>query len=183
MSHIEAYAYSVSPDGCWILSDEIDQLNERIGLKIEGYQDLIRGRIVALSDQGAQIAFQAERKLLHNEKRTEVRRAVWMTAKITCIDLEDEIQCQIVDASRSGCRIEADRVSELPNDIFLSIAGVKTCVSGTIVWRNGQQAGVRLNWPFENGLKAGVKGQTHPRQPDETTEKRPKKKRLSAFGG
>lgn len=183
MGSIDAFAHSVTSEGCWIVSDDIDQLNEVVGLQMEGF-GLFRGKVVGLCDQGAQVLFTETRKIDNDERRSEVRRPVWMTAKVTSVQLADDIECQIVDASRSGCRLEDDRVADLPDDIFISIPGAKKCVSATIVWRHGRQAGVRLNWPVDPRPKPkAVKKPKPSEEKKDAVAEKPKKKRVSAFGG
>ncbi|WP_196220494.1 PilZ domain-containing protein [Roseibium denhamense] len=184
MGSIDGFAHSITSEGCWVVSDDIDQLNEVVGLQLEGFDGLFRGKVIAIGDEAVQILFTEKKAVAHDERRSEVRRPVWLTAVVTSMGAPEEIECQVVDASRSGCRLEDDRVSELPDDIFISIPGAKKCVSATIVWRNGRQAGVRLNWQTAPKPPAKPKKPVKKVQQDnEAADQKQKKKRVSAFGG
>lgn len=54
-----------------------------------------------------------------------------------------ELPCLIVDQSGSGVRLRMDRNLALPKQILLIDMAQATAVEADVVWRKGQEAGVR----------------------------------------
>ena len=54
-----------------------------------------------------------------------------------------ELACLIVDESKSGVRLRLDRNLALPNRILLIDVAQATGVEAEVVWRKGQEAGVK----------------------------------------
>jgi hypothetical protein len=54
-----------------------------------------------------------------------------------------ELPCLIVDQSSSGVRLRLDRNLALPNRVVLVDVAQATAVEAEVVWRKGQEAGVR----------------------------------------
>jgi hypothetical protein len=182
MSCFEAVVYDLTEQGCWIASDKVDLLKEEVGLRIAGFNKLIRATVVAYGDQEAQLSFQFKREE-PGEKREEIRRPVWITAVICGKTHPITMKCRIVDASKSGCRLEGDALERLPDDVEISIPGLDLPINGAIVWRRQGQAGVRLQWPFEP--EPEPKTEQLLKALEEETRAKPKrgpKKRISAFG-
>lgn len=182
MSCFEATAYDLSEKGCWIASDKIDLLKEEVGLRIAGFDKLIRGTVVAYGDEEAQISFQIKREE-PGEKRREIRRPVWITAIVCGQTHPITMKCRIVDASKSGCRLEGDTVDRLPEAIEISIPSLDLPITGTIVWRRNGQAGVQLKWPFEPDPEPKTEQLLKALEEEKKAKAKPKpKKRISAFG-
>ena len=192
MSCFEATAYDLSERGCWIASDKIDRLKEEVGLRLAGFDKLLRGTVVAFGDQEAQISFQIK-KQEPSEKRREIRRQVWITAIVCGKTNAASMKCRIVDASKSGCRLEGAKLDKLPKEIEISIPGLDLPIKGVIVWRKNDQAGVKLDWPFEAAPEPKPEDilrlmKTDEARPDDNrscaARPRPKaRKKISAFGG
>lgn len=53
-----------------------------------------------------------------------------------------EIGCTIRDASRTGCKLESQKIDRLDDDVFLAIRGFREPIRGRIVWREGNFAGI-----------------------------------------
>ncbi len=179
MSCFEASTRDLTERGCWIVSDKVDRLNEEVGLRIDGYDKLIRGTVIAYADREARISFEAK-KDAPVEKRREIRRSVYIASIVCGKSSPVSMKCHIVDASRSGCRLEAEKINRLPAEIEISIPGLDLPIDGTIVWRKDNHAGVRLNWPFENQpeqMETLEEGEMQAAEP-----KPVRKKRISAFG-
>jgi len=184
MSCFEATAYDLSEQGCWIVSDKIDLLKEEVGLRIAGFDKLIRGTVIAYGDREAQISFRIKREE-PGEKRREIRRPVWITAIVCGKTNPITMKCRVVDASRSGCRLEGDTVDRLPDAIEISIPSLDLPINGSIVWRKNGQAGVQLNWPFEPEPKSDTRTGELLKALEEEKKAKPKpkpKKKISAFG-
>jgi hypothetical protein len=182
MSCFEATAYDLTEKGCWIASDRVDLLKEEVGLRLAGFDKLVRGTVIAYGDQQAQISFQTKRET-SGEKRREIRRQVWITAIVCGKTNPATMRCRIVDASRSGCRLEGDKLDRLPDDIEVSIPGLDLPISAEIVWRKNNQAGVRLTWPFEPVPKPKPEDVLERMKEEDEKPKRKRKKKISAFGG
>lgn len=182
MSCFEATAYDLSAKGCWISSDRIDLLKEEVGLRIAGFDKLIRGTVIAYGDREAQISFQIKRQE-PGEKRREIRRPVWISAVVCGKTNPITMKCRIVDASRSGCRLEGETVHRLPDSVEISIPSLDLPINGSIVWRKGGQAGVQLNWPFEPDPEPKTEQLLKALEEENKPKPRPKpKKKISAFG-
>ncbi len=178
MSSFEASVRDLSERGCLIVSDKVDLLRDEIGLRLSGVEKLIHGNIVARGENRAQISFRlgSEKPV---EKRREPRRPVLITAVVCGRTSSVSMKCLIVDASKSGCRLEGDRLDRLPEEIEISIPSMSTPIVGQIVWRRDDKAGVRLSWAF--GEQPGKKAkETVSRAEDQRPRRR---KRVTAFGG
>lgn len=195
MSCFEAFARDISSEGCWLVSNRVDLLKEHIGLQIEGIDKLVRGKVVAFGDDEARVTFHID-TTREGDQRREARRPVLIDAVVCGRTNSASIKCRIVDASRSGCRLESDGIQGLSDDVEIFIPKLDLPIPGTIVWRNGHHAGVSLAWPFETGA-ALTPNVAPPPVPEEKTAKDPaapaerspggkktgRKKRISAFGG
>lgn len=186
MSCFEAYARDLSSEGCWLVSNRIDLLKENVGLRIEGLDKLVHGKVVAFGDDEARVTFHVD-AFREGEQRREPRKPVLIGAVVCGKTSSASLECRIVDASKSGCRLEADRIQGLPEQIEIFIPKLDMPIPGRIVWRNGNQAGVRLNWPFEAAPvltpdMAPVAEETPDTAPVPALSPR-RKKRISAFGG
>ncbi|WP_417708564.1 PilZ domain-containing protein [Roseibium aggregatum] len=182
MSCFEATAYDLTEKGCWIASDKVDLLKEEVGLRLAGFDKLVRGTVIAYGDQQAQISFQIEHQE-QGDKRGEIRRQVWITAIVCGKTNPVTMKCRIVDASRSGCRLEGDRLDRLPDDIEVSIPGLDLPISARIVWRKNNEAGIKLSWPFEPAPKPKPEDVLERMKEEDAKPKRKAKKKISAFGG
>ncbi|MHA7774163.1 PilZ domain-containing protein [Roseibium sp. M-1] len=181
MSCFEATAYGLTEKGCWIASDKVDLLKEEVGLRLAGFEKLIRGTVVAYGDQEAQISFQIK-KQEPGEKRREIRRQVWITTIVCGKTNAASMKCRIVDASKSGCRLEGDKLDKLPDEIEISIPGLDLPIKGAIVWRKNNQAGVKLDWPFEPAPEPKPEDILKFMKAEEEKPKPKPRKKISAFG-
>jgi len=64
-----------------------------------------------------------------------------------------ELPCLIVDQSSSGVRLRLDRNLALPDRILLIDMAGATAVEADVVWRKGQEAGVK-----RSGAAASLRG-------------------------
>ena len=133
--------------GCCAVGDGIDEMPETIGLTAKSIQGVIRGRIAWRRNGRAGIEFNWD-NTARPDKRREKRVAVTIPAMIANEDGSKKLRCLIVDASRSGCRIKATGLDRLKEKIRLKIEKLAVPVSGRIVWRKDDTAGIELNWNF-----------------------------------
>jgi len=145
----EASASGFSASGCRIFSNKVLSLTEVIGLRLDGFDKIVKGRIVARSENEAEINFILEEET-NGEKRKEKRLKVTIPSRVTDRHGKSGITCTITDASRSGCRIESAKIGSLPEKILIRVAALDLPVPAEIVWRKERQAGVRLIWEFSN---------------------------------
>ncbi len=148
---IEGSASDFSSSGCSILSHRVNELNEMIGLRVDGLEKMIKGRITYVTDGEAKVLFDFSESSKDQEKRKEQRRPVHIPARVSDLSGNASIHCVISNASKNGCRLEGKGVGHLPDDIFLRINGLDLPVRGSIAWRGPECAGVRLCWQFTSG--------------------------------
>lgn len=182
---IEASASGFNKTGCRILSDRVNELRETIGLRVEGLDKMIRGRITSVGDAKANVSFEFEDEE-PREKRKEKRREVRIPAQIADPRGGLVIPCVIVDASKSGCRLDARDLDLLPTSVKLHITGLDLPVSGRIAWRGPGCAGIELLWQFSKSkdLKAAGLGNAAASASggDNGGKKRSKRRAGGAFG-
>ncbi|MBN9669173.1 PilZ domain-containing protein [Roseibium aggregatum] len=187
MSCFEAVARDLNRKGCWIVSEKVDLLKKEVGLRLDGFDKLLRGQVISYGDNEAQISFQIDRAET-GEKRREIRRRVLITCNVCGRTTPVSQECRIVDASKSGCRLEGDKLNRLPRDIDIFIPSLDLPIAARIVWRRRDQAGVRLNWPFEQSpepeadLEAATEAVREQAPSVEPARRRNLRKRISAFG-
>ncbi len=80
------------------------------------------------------------------ENRDAPRRKLSMTAVVGDRNWENSIDCVVSDGSQTGCRLKSDRITELPDEIYVKIASLKQPIKGNIVWRRADAAGVQFQW-------------------------------------
>ncbi|WP_346915505.1 PilZ domain-containing protein [uncultured Roseibium sp.] len=122
-----------------------------IGLRVDGLEKMIKGRITYVTDGEAKVLFDFSESSKDQEKRKEQRRPVHIPARVSDLSGNASIHCVISNASKNGCRLEGKGVGHLPDDIFLRINGLDLPVRGSIAWRGPECAGVRLCWQFTSG--------------------------------
>ncbi|MBD8893059.1 PilZ domain-containing protein [Roseibium litorale] len=181
---VEGAATEFTRSGCRFHSERIGELSETVGLRLNGLDKMIRGRIVSSANCEAVITFEFESASVR-EKRKESRRTVRIPARISDRRGGLVIPSIIVDASKSGCRVEARDLDMIPAEVRLHIPGLDMPVNGEIKWRGPGCAGVQLLWQFskESDLKvkpvdAADKNALGP----EAGAGRQRKRRADAFG-
>ncbi len=146
---IEASASNFGRAGCRILSDKVCELREVVGLRVNGLDKMLRGKITSIAPNQADVTFLFEESP-QGEKRQEKRREVTIPVQVYDRDRTISMHCRIVDASRSGCRLEGPCLEALPKDISLQIRGLGLPVDGKIVWCRDGYAGIQLLWQFSS---------------------------------
>lgn len=148
---IEGSASGFNRAGCNIIANRVDELSEVIGLRVDGLEKMIRGRITEIADGEAKVAFEFSDPDKDREKRRERRRPVHISALVSDMSARTWFHCIITNASQNGCRLDGEGVSHMPDDIYLRINGLDLPVRGNIAWRGTACAGVRLLWQFSTG--------------------------------
>ena len=182
LSCIDAKVYGLTEKGCTVVCEQVHLLKDEIGLRLKDVKTMLRGKVVSHSGNVAQISFSSE-KSEPVEKRRETRRRVLITAVVCSRVGRETLRCHIVDASKSGCRLESDQLDKLPDEIEISIPKLDLPLVGTIVWRSGEHAGVSLNWPFSEETESRSPDKdTNPETEDPAAARARRRARGGAFG-
>jgi hypothetical protein len=93
-------------------------------------------------------------KIFPDDRRDGKRSRVAMHASVSARGSIDSFDCLVRDATREGCRIVTSLVKDLPNEIWLTLQGVREPLEGRIIWRKGKQAGVEFIWDDADDILA-----------------------------
>jgi hypothetical protein len=177
----ETSASGFSRDGCRVQTTRHREVGKTLGLRLAGYEHMIKARIAEIADGEIIVHFEfGESGSV--EKRRERRRKVSISAWVSGKNSQDGLKCEIIDASPSGCRLESHRVQVLPADIQLQIPGLDMPVAGRIVWRSTDFAGVRLIWRFASGKELEEKRIRPPNLAEKAGAKTQRQRDSSGFG-
>ncbi|MBD1546648.1 PilZ domain-containing protein [Roseibium aggregatum] len=142
---IKAVVSNVSEWGCRLTSDHIGELHKHIGIRFSEDEKLIKAHVTSVKGNDAAILFPKGDSMGH-EQRRESRHKV--SIPVTISDKEDimEIPGTIVDAGQHGCRVIAEGLQSLPDEILLNIKKFDKPIKGEFAWRNETSAGIHLLW-------------------------------------
>lgn len=143
----EVVASGFSRHGCRVQTAKLKTLNKHIGLRVAGFDKIIKGRITEILEDEVVVSFEYGDEP-QTEKRKERRRPVAITAYVSGVEEQASVKCDIIDASLSGCRLSSNALYSLPDDIQLKIKGMDLPVRGKIMWRGAGVAGVKMLWDF-----------------------------------
>ncbi|MCX2723763.1 PilZ domain-containing protein [Roseibium salinum] len=146
----EVSASGFDKSGCRVQTSNHREVGKIIGLRVAGFEQMIKARIAELLDAEIVVSFDFEESPAV-EKRAERRRKVSIPAWVSGRKSQAGVSCKIIDASHSGCRLASPKLQDLPEEIQLQIPGLDLPVVGRIVWRSPEHAGVKLIWQFSNG--------------------------------
>jgi hypothetical protein len=138
-----------SISGCKIISRHVPDLPEKILLNVPTLNQLIKGRIVWRNQNTAGIEFQWDNSALQDERRNAPKQEVSIQATIMDYNYNKLADCIICDASRTGCRISCEELSNLPDEIHIEIPGLTDPVMALVVWRKDGMAGLEFFWESE----------------------------------
>lgn len=133
--------------GCCVHSKKLKELGKQIGLRVDGFDKMIKGRVCEVREEDVLVRFEFKGDP-QAEKRKEKRRPVSIDARVSGVTGSAIVGCKLVDASLSGCRLSSDELHTLPDDIYLRIPRLDWPVRGKITWRGAGLAGVQLFWEF-----------------------------------
>ncbi len=142
---IHCMIHDGSISGCKIVSREVPKLPDKILMIVPDLVQSIQGRIVWRTDNSAGIQFEWETNR-PDERRNFSKQRIHLPATILDYGYNKLADCFICDASRSGCRISSEALSELPDDILIEILGLTEPILSLIVWRNDNMAGLEFMW-------------------------------------
>lgn len=78
------------------------------------------------------------------ERRSERRRSVFLRARVCGLVDGQEMDCDIQDASRAGCKIISEDIDRIPEMVSLTIRGLGETFAGRVIWRKDNMAGVQF---------------------------------------
>ncbi|MEM5581967.1 MULTISPECIES: PilZ domain-containing protein [unclassified Roseibium] len=145
MSVIDAVISNVNEWGCRIASAEIKELYKNIGIRAQGSNKLVKALVTSAKKDFAVVVF-AKSEQTVSDKRREKRNNVNIAAKLSDLEGITEITGTIVDAGNNGCRIMADGMTALPEEVVLTMKKFDRPVIAEFAWRNEASAGLRLLW-------------------------------------
>lgn len=145
LSVVKAVASNVSEWGCRLISVDIKDLYKNIGIRPKDAAKMVRARITAVKGNDASVVFAKNEKSV-SDKRREKRNNVSIPVKITDLEGITEINGTIVDAGNNGCRVSARGLTEMPEEVILTMKKFNRPVVAEFAWRNESSAGLRLLW-------------------------------------
>lgn len=177
----ETSASGFSRNGCRVLSTRHRNVGKTLGLRIAGFDQMVKARIAEVSGNDVIVRFEFD-EAENTEKRKERRRRVSIPAWVSGQNSREGLRCEIVDASPSGCRLASHKLQALPADIQLQIAGLDLPVVGKIMWRSPEYAGVKLIWKFTSSKEFEEKRIRPPALVDKTNSSAKRRADSSGFG-
>lgn len=142
--------------GCLISSPDIKLLQKNIGLRFGDEKSLRSATVTSIAGEDATIVFNGVQSDAAS-KRAEARRAVSIQVVLTDPERTRRVTGRIVDAARSGCRVQAAGVKHLGKTIHLRVLGMPRAIVAEVMWCDDEAAGLRLNWEAVNQLAAKTK--------------------------
>ena len=80
----------------------------------------------------------------HDEHRSEFRRRTLKGGKIVFNDHKSVVDCTIRNLSATGCQIISPNLIDIPSAIELYLPSSGEKYQGEIIWRKGNEAGVKF---------------------------------------
>ncbi|MES0811053.1 PilZ domain-containing protein [Roseibium sp. SCPC15] len=145
LSAIDAVLSNVSEWGCRLTSDDIKSLYKTIGIKGRDANKLVKAHVTSVKGNDAAVVFAKNEKTVA-DKRREKRNSVNIPVKIADLEGITEISGTIVDAANNGCRVKAQGLTALPEEVLLTMKKFSKPVVAEFAWRNETSAGMRLLW-------------------------------------
>ncbi|SHM30532.1 PilZ domain-containing protein [Roseibium suaedae] len=142
---IQALAVNFSDWGCKLMGPELGVLNKNIGIRLEGDDGFLRGKITGKKSDYATVVFDPDENS-NRDKRRETRHPVTVEAVLTDLSRKHSFPCTITNASRSGCRVDGEGLMDLPSEVLLCVKSFGAPVVGQVMWKNATCAGMVLNW-------------------------------------
>ncbi|NVK34850.1 MAG: PilZ domain-containing protein [Rhodobacteraceae bacterium] len=183
----EATILDFGEDFCRVRSSEVMRFNDSVALRQRDSEKLIRGWVKSVMKDTLEISFKFDATPAQ-EKRKEARRPVHIPAKISSSGGNRLVSCVISNAGRSGCRVEADGLTQLTDSINLHIPAFDMPISGQIVWRSVGSAGIKLDWNFTSttpatqSVQAAIKAKKQRAAIEEAREAEERRANKSGFG-
>ncbi|WP_434051109.1 MAG: PilZ domain-containing protein [Roseibium sp.] len=166
---IDASITNVNEWGCKVTSEHVEDLYKNIGIRFSGARKLSKAQVTSVKGNDASVVFVTSESKV-SDKRREKRNDVKIPVKIADLEGITEIEGTIVDAAKNGCKVKANGLTALPEEVLLTMHKFNKPVVAEFAWRNDKSAGMRLLWDrtleeSEGPVVAGAMG-----MPAEDTE-------------
>jgi hypothetical protein len=145
LSVISAVISNVNEWGCCLVAPQVNELYKNIGIRAGESGKLVKAHVTSVKNDYAAVVFAKNEKATNN-KRREKRNSVSIPVKIADLEGITEITGKIVDAGKNGCRIVANGLTALPEEVVLTMKQFDRPVVAEFAWRNDTMAGMRLLW-------------------------------------
>ncbi len=145
LSVIDAVVSNVNQWGFCLTSDDVDELYLNIGIRTKGAKKLLKARVTSVKNGAAAAVFTKAVKSVSDQRR-EKRADVNLPVTIGDMEGLTEISGTIVDAGRNGCRVKANGLTALPDEVLLTLKRFQKPVVAEFAWRDEKSAGLRLLW-------------------------------------
>jgi len=145
LSVINAVISNVNEWGCCLVAPQVNELYKNIGIRAGDAGKLVKAHVTSVKNDYAAVVFAKNEKATNN-KRREKRNSVSIPVKVADLEGITEITGKIIDAGKNGCRIVAEGLTALPEEVVLSMAKFDRPVVAEFAWRNESSAGLRLLW-------------------------------------
>lgn len=142
---IEAVVTNVSEWGCCLTSEHVGELYKNVGIRLQGSRKLSKAHVTSVKGNDAAVVFSTSESSV-SDKRREKRNDVKIPVTIADLEGITEIEGIIVDAAKNGCRVKAEGLTALPEEVLLSMKKFDRPVVAEFAWRNDKSAGLRLLW-------------------------------------
>lgn len=142
---IEAVITNVNEWGCKVTSDHVEDLYKNIGIRFSGARKLSKAQVTSVKGNDASVVFVTSESKV-SDKRREKRNDVKIPVKIADLEGITEIEGTIVDAAKNGCKVKANGLTALPEEVLLTMNKFNKPVVAEFAWRNDKSAGMRLLW-------------------------------------
>ena len=149
---VSCIVHNGSLSGCKIISRQVPALPVNVLIKVPKLTQTIKGHIVWRNQDSAGVEFEWETKPSH-EQREAPRQKVIIPAILLDRKLNKLADCNICDASKTGCRISCKTLSKLPVDIYIQTPGLTEPILALVVWRRGDAAGLEFFWENESYIQ------------------------------
>ncbi|WP_421983870.1 PilZ domain-containing protein [Roseibium sp.] len=142
---IEAVITNVNEWGCKVTSEHVEDLYKNIGIRFSGARKLSKAQVTSVKGNDASVVFVTSESKI-SDKRREKRNDVKIPVKIADLEGITEIEGTIVDAAKNGCKVKANGLTALPEEVLLTMNKFNKPVVAEFAWRNDKSAGLRLLW-------------------------------------
>ncbi|MEQ8782694.1 MAG: PilZ domain-containing protein [Roseibium album] len=142
---IDAVVTNVSEWGCCLTSEHVSELYKNVGIRLEGSRKLSKAHVTSVKGKDAAVVFTTHESSV-TDKRREKRNDVKIPVTIADLEGITEITGIIVDAAKNGCKVKAEGLTALPEEVLISMKKFDKPVVAEFAWRNDKSAGLRLLW-------------------------------------
>lgn len=142
---IDAVITNVNEWGCKVTSEHVEDLYKNIGIRLSGARKLSKAQVTSVKGNDASVVFVTSESKV-SDKRREKRNDVKIPVMIADLEGITEIEGTIVDAAKNGCKVKANGLTALPEEVLLTMQKFNKPVVAEFAWRNDKSAGLRLLW-------------------------------------